>query len=205
MGGLGFLLVIFLYFACSLLLLIFAPRLKYKLLVLLAVLLIPSADAIYGRMKLKQMCEADGGIRVLKLPHEDIEGYMNNYDEPDDYAVKNGMFKFSESEERNGVCTRASIKNGELIYEKGVKPISKYKDIGWKTFKLDDAFEYADSIVETYPEEEILVRFRTYFFRGGWAESFLGGFADAGPDWVHCTGQKLEPRELLLTLKTGGK
>ena len=204
MGGLGFLLVIFLYIIVSAALVKKAPTLKYKIVVLLAVLLIPTADAIYGRIKLNQMCEADGGLRIYKQPHN-IEGYMTDFDQADDYAVKKGIFKFSESEEHLGVCTRVSMQNGELVYEKDVKPISKYKPHFGKFVTLDGSYFYRDSIVETYPEGEVVARDRAYFFKGGWAERFLGGFADAGPDWVHCEKFSLDYMELLLTLKAGDK
>jgi hypothetical protein len=204
MGGIGFLSVIFLYIVGSVALVANTPTLKYKILVLLAVLLTPSADAIYGRFKLNQLCESDGGLRVYKQPHN-MEGYMTDNDLADDYAVKKGVFKFSESEEKNGVSTRVSMQNGELIYEKNVKPISKYKPHFGKFVKLDDAYYYQDSIVETYPEGEVIARDRLYLFKGGWAERFLGGFADAGPGWVKCEKGRLDYMELLLTLKAGDK
>lgn len=204
MGGIGFLLVIILYIVGSAALVAKAPTLKYKIVVLLAVLLIPKADAIYGRMKLDQMCEADGGLKIFKQPHN-IEGYMTDFDQANDYDVKNGKFKFSESEAKYGRCNRVSMQNGELVYEKDVAPISKYKN-GWgETVKLDDAYEYTDAIIETYPEGEVVTRFRGYSFRGGWAERFLGSFADAGPDRVRCERRGLDPYELLLTLKAGDK
>lgn len=204
MGGIGFLLVIFLYIVGSVALVAKAPTLKYKIVALLAVLLIPTADAIYGRIKLHQMCEAEGGLRIYKQPHN-IEGYMTDYDLADDFAVRKGTFKFSESEERNGVSTRVSMQNGELVYEKDVKPISKYKPHFGKFVSLDDSYFYRDSIVETYPEGEVVARDRAYFFKGGWAERFLGSFADAGPDWIRCEKPSLDYMELLLTLKAGDK
>lgn len=204
MGGIGFLLVIILYFFGSAALVAHVPTLKYKIVALLAVLLIPSADAIYGRIKLNQLCEADGGLKIFKQPHS-IEGYMTSNEHVDDYLVKKGVFKFSESEEHHGVSTRVSMQNGELLYEKDVKPISKYKPHFGEFVTLDDSYFYRDSIVETYPEGEIIARDRLYSFKGGWAERFLGGFADAGPDTVKCNKGRLLPTELLLKLKAGDK
>lgn len=204
MGGIGFLLVIILYIVGSAALVAKAPTLKYKIVVLLAVLLIPTADAVYGRMKLNQMCKADGGLKVYKQPH-DMEGYMTSNEHVDDYLVKNGVFKFSESEAKHGVCTRVFMQNGELVYEKDVKPISKYKPHFGKFVTLNNSYFYQDSIVETYPEGEVAARDRAYFYKGGWAERFLGSFADAGPGWVHCEKRRLDYMELLLTLKAGDK
>lgn len=204
MGGIGFLLVIILYFFGSAALVAHVPTLKYKIVVLLAVLLVPTADAIYGRIKLNQMCEADGGLKVYKQPH-DMEGYMTSNEHADDYLVKNGVFKFSESEENHGLSTRVSMQNGELMYEKDVKPISKYKTYLGDSVRLDNSYGYADSYVETYPEDEIIARDRAYYFKGGWAERFLGSFADAGSSSVGCERPILLPQELLLTLKAGDK
>ncbi len=203
MGGLGFLLVIFVYLLASLALVVFTPTLNYKALVLLAVVLIPSADAIYGRIKLNQMCKADGGLRVYKQPHN-IEGYMRQF-RPDETAVKNGLFKFSESEVRKGGFNRVSMQNGELVYEEVVKAISQYKAYLGNAVQLDSFYGYQDSVVETYPEGEVVARDREYFYRGGWAKRFLGSFADAGSSSVGCERHKLLPRELLLTLKAGDK
>lgn len=204
MGGIGFLLVIFLYIVVSIALVAKAPTLKYKIVVLLAVLLIPTADAIYGRIKLNQLCEADGGLKIFKQPHS-IEGYMTSNEHVDDYLVKKGVFKFSESEEQQGVSTHVSMQNGELVYEKDVKPISKYKTYLGDSVQLDNAYGYQDSVVETYPEGEVVVRDREYFFRGGWAERFLGSFADAGPSSVGCERHKLLPQELIMTIKKSGE
>ena len=39
------------------------PRAMWmKALLLLAFILIPTADAVYGRIKLKQLCEKEGGL-----------------------------------------------------------------------------------------------------------------------------------------------
>ena len=97
------------------------------------------------------------------------------------------------------------MQNGELEYEKNVKPISQYKAFLGNVVQLDSSYGYQDSSVETYPEGEVVARDRAYFFRGGWAERFLGGFADAGSSSVGCEKDKLLPRELLLTLKAGDK
>jgi len=203
MGGLGFLLVIFVYIFVTFALVILTPTLKFKALVLLSALLIPSADAIYGRIKLNQMCKADGGLRIYKQPH-DIEGYMSEFI-PDETAVKNRFFTFSEAEVSKGVFNRSSMQNGTLIHEKNVKPRSRYKAYLGNVVQLNSSYGYQDSVVETYPEGEVVARDRLYLFWSGWAERFLDGFADAGPSWVKCNKARLLPRELLLTLKSGDK
>lgn len=202
MGGLGFLLVIFVYLLGSVALVVFTPTLKYKALMLLAVVLIPSADAIYGRMKLNQMCKADGVLRVYSVAHN-VEGYMNQWAEPDVYAVEHEVFKFAESKARLGVCDRVSMQEGKLVYEKNVPPISKYKaylsDGG--DISSDKLYWRQEAIVETYPEGKVIAEIVRIGFRGGWAERFLGNFSDAGSSSVLCKEkQDLDPRKLLLEI-----
>lgn len=205
MGGIGFLLVIFIYIAGSRALVAKASTLKYKIVALLAILLIPTADAIYGRIKLHQMCEADGGLKVYQVAH-DVEGYMNGWAEPDKYVVEDRGYKFAESKEKYGVCNRISMQDGQLVIEKDVKPKSKYKAYIAGQVTLNKSYWYRDAIIETYPEGEVMVRDRMYSFKGGWAERFLGGFSDAGADTVRCEMRGLNPQELVLNyLKTGDK
>ena len=202
MGGIGFLLVIFLYIVVLVSLVAKAPTLKYKILVLLAVLLIPTADAIYGRIKLHQMCKADGGLKIYKVAHN-VEGFMDQWAEPDKYVVEHKGYKFAESKEEYGLCNRVSMQNGELVFEKNVKPKSKYKaylsdgsDIG-----SDKLYWRQEAVVETYPEGEVIAEIVRIGFRGGWAERFLGSFSDAGSSSVLCKEtQDLDPRKLLLQI-----
>ena len=65
MGGLGILFVIVFYLAISLLLVIQVKPILAKLAIFLIAVLLPTADAVYGRYKLKQMCEAEGGGKNL--------------------------------------------------------------------------------------------------------------------------------------------
>lgn len=205
MGGLGFLLVIILYIAGSVAMVAKAPTLKSKIVVLLAVLLIPTADAIYGRIKLNQMCESDGRLKVYQVAHN-VEGYMNGWAEPDKFTVEHQGYKFEESKEVHGVCNRVSMQNGELVYEKNVKPQSKYKVYLAQRVTLNDDYWYQDDVIETYPEGKQLLRYRVIAFNGGWAEKFLGSFSDAGANSVFCEKRWPEERDLIkMVLKTGSK
>lgn len=205
MGGLGFLLVIFLYIVVLVALVVKAPTLKYKIVVLLAVLLIPTADAIYGRMKLNQMCEAEGGLKIYQVAHN-VEGYMDNWAEPTKFAVEHQGYKFAESKQRLGVCDRVSMQNGELVYEKNVTPTSKYFARYDTKDTAEPSFWYKDTIVETYPEGEVLARNRIFIFNGGWAERFMAGFGGDSRISVTCQVPSLSTTELVkLVLKTGDK
>jgi hypothetical protein len=206
MGGIAFLLVIFLYFVISVALVAKAPTLNYKIVALLAVLLIPTADAIYGRIKLNQMCKADGGLKVYQVAHN-VEGYMDNWAEPTKFAVEHQGYKFSESKQRLGVCDRVSMQNGELVYEKNVTPISKYFARHDTEGTANPSYWYDDTIVESYPEGKVLARNRIYIFDGGWAERFMAGFGGDSRAPVACEGARnFSTTELVeLVLKRGDK
>jgi hypothetical protein len=44
---------------------------------------------------------------------------------------------------------------------------------------------------------EVISRYRQYGFKGGWAERFLGGFADSGAQGVGCPLSKADHYEFL--------
>ena len=205
MGGIGFLLVIILYIVGSAALVAKAPTLKYKIVALLAVLLIPTADAVYGRYKLNQMCKAEGGLRVYQVVHN-VEGFMDNWAEPNKYAVEHQGYKFTESKERLGVCDRVSMQDGQLVFEKNVTPKSKYSARYDTKNTVDPSFWYQDTIVETYPQSEVMARNRVFIFNGGWAERFMAGFGGDSRISVTCDVPNLSTTELIkLALKTGDK
>lgn len=203
MGGIGFLLVIFLYIVVSVKLVAKAPTLKYKIVALLAVLLIPSADAIYGRIKLHQMCEADGGLRIFKVEHN-VEGVLSD-GVLDDFAIKNSEYKFSEAEVRKGIFNRLSLQNGKLVLEENVQPRSKYKSYITTPSKINKLYWRQDAIIETYPESEVMVRDTLFGFRGGWVERFIARFAGANEITVVCNKHGLSSQQLLIKYLKGDK
>jgi len=62
MGGLAVLLLLGFYLWGAYKIVRLAKPRWAKALVILVVILIPTADAVYGRIKLRQMCEAEGGL-----------------------------------------------------------------------------------------------------------------------------------------------
>lgn len=176
MGGIGFLLVIILYIVGSAALVAKAPTLKYKIVALLAVLLIPSADAIYGRTKLNQMCAAEGGLKVYRVA-QGVEGFMAS--STDEFMLNKYGFQFSEGESSPRKYYRFSKQNDSIVIEENVTPKSKYRL--FQTYGDDKSvYRRSQYSIEDISSGEVLATDIRLTFKGGWAERFLARFSDAG-------------------------
>lgn len=76
MGGLLVLVLIGLYVWGAYKIVRRTPPIWAKALVVIAAVLIPTADAVYGRYKLKQICAAEGGLRIYRVV-EGVAGFDN--------------------------------------------------------------------------------------------------------------------------------
>lgn len=164
MGGIGFLLVIILYVVGSAALVAHVPTLKYKLVALLTVLLIPTADAVYGRYKLKQMCAVEAGLKVYKVAHG-VEGFMR--DSADEYWIKKYGYQFTEGKNSLNYY-RFSKQNGQIIREDNVTPKSKYRLR--KSYDDTSVYRRSQLLIEDIATGEILATDTMLTFEGG-----LGG------------------------------
>lgn len=178
MGGLAVLFLLAVYFVITVVLLIKVKGLPYKALALVVMLLIPTADAIYGRYKLKQMCAAEGGLKVYRVA-EHVEGF-SDVDSVSDYWVKEQGYQFIENLPTNGSSTRYSRQNDQIILEEKVTPKSQYsvdlKKLGW----INDTFMKNQYFVGATATGEILATDTQIAFNGGWAERLIAMFSDAG-------------------------
>jgi len=183
MGGLAVLFLIGLYFVLTVLAIVKAKPVWAKGLVLLTALLIPTADAVYGRYKLRQMCQAEAGLKVYRAA-AGVEGFMGYPDKG--YLSKYG-FKYVEQCDYPvlGHCYRFSYQNNYLIREQDVMPKSKYRFRDVRDYEMpnyDDTSIYKRSkfLIEDIATGEVLATDTRLTFEGGWAERFLAQFSDAG-------------------------
>lgn len=200
MGGLGALFVIGLYIFLAIKVFKSAKTTSAKAIAVLLILLIPTADAIYGRIKLQQMCKAEGGLKVYRVA-EHVEGFMA--DTAGEDWVRQYGFQFSEGSSSPKIYYRFSMVNGKFTIEENVESKSKFKvklttldNIGvlyWRQF-------YS---IETIPSGEVLATETQIGFRGGWAERLIATFSDAGIGAVAlCNSAGLDHKKLILaTLK----
>lgn len=183
MGGLGFLLVIALYIAGANFVVKRVPTRWGKALVVLVFVLIPTADALYGRyVKLPELCK-DAGVTVFKKASKE-GGLMTWSPSPDAHWINAIGIAFVEGTVGPyGSSARISMVDGKPVLELSVIPKSRYRMS--EQVRLNSPFGdnyVGDEIrIEDRISGEILSQYREYGFNGGWAERFLGHFAGSGP------------------------
>lgn len=174
MGGLAVLFLLGLYFVLTIVAIVKTKPVWAKGLVLLVALLIPTADAVYGRIKLKQMCAAEAGLKVYRVA-EHVEGFMG-------YASEEMITKYGYQfvEEKNSPnYYRFSKQNGRIIREDNVTPKSKYRLL--QTHGDDKSvYRHGQYLIEEIATGKVLATDTQLTFKGGWAERFLAQFSDAG-------------------------
>jgi len=204
MGGLAVLFLLGLYFVLSVIAVVKVKPLWAKGLVLLVALLLPTADAVYGRHKLKQMCAAEGGLKVYRVA-ENVEGFMASA--ADDYYIKTYGYQFVEAERSKGKYYRVSQQGEDIVIEENVVPLSKFmRHISpLKTYK--EFYWIQKFTIGTFPDGEALAEDTQISFEGGWAERFLGQFSGAGAGAVaSCANRRFETEKLTTTiLKPSGE
>lgn len=179
MGGLGVLVMVGLYLFISYKIVKYAKRAWLKAAVLIVMLLIPTADAIYGRIKLKHMCEAEAGLKVYRVVHH-VKGFMAGT-AFSDYWVKEHGYQFSEDRPLHGTTTtRYTLKNdGKIEVEKNVLPKSQYR-LRFEQFGEKKTYGHTRYFIEDITTGEILATDTQVTYHGGWAERFLAMLSDAG-------------------------
>lgn len=145
-----------------------------KALVVIVAILLPTVDAVYGRIKLKQMCEAEGGLHVYRVV-EGVEGFDTPSGPPfDEWIVKYG-YRFVEGKELNGKPSRLSLRSdGQIVREIGITPVSEYiyeRDKG----NSGDVFDRSGVHIRVRSTDEILSRDVNINYAGGWFERFVNG------------------------------
>ncbi|MEO8628243.1 MAG: hypothetical protein ABI612_09100 [Betaproteobacteria bacterium] len=144
-----------------------------KLVTLLVLILIPSADGIYGRIKLKQMCEAQGGLKILR-PVEGAKGFRDQHFRPEKEWITKYGYQFIEGRGPDGRPARVSRQaDGTITTEHDVIPISEYAseeeagDLGW-------GYRYGEYRIINIQTNEKLGVFKTFTYDGGWIERAIG-------------------------------
>lgn len=174
MGGLAVLFFLGLYFVLTVTVIVKAKPLWAKGLVLLAALLIPTADAVYGRYKLKQMCAAEAGLKVYRVA-ENVKGFMDS--STDEATLKKYNFQFTEGGNPSRYY-RFSKQDNQVVIEENVAPISQYRLR--KSYEDKNIYRRSQFLIEDIATGEILATDTRLAFKGGWAERFLAQFSDAG-------------------------
>lgn len=223
MGGLGFFIAISMYIVLAVLVVWRTPKAWGKALAVAAAILLPTADAWWGRyVTLPELCK-DAGLKVFKKPIKQqglmysgavhrqdkvLLGKSGYYDIRVEYwggedEIRLYDLGFVESlPQQDGTCERLSVIDGKVIRESKVTPKSKYVFGGWNEIPtaFGKNFGGSEMRIEDRQTGEVISRYRKYGFRGGWAERFLGGFADGGSQGVGCTSSAVD--EYTIQLQT---
>lgn len=123
MSGIGILFCILIYIVLALLIISKAKTMHVKIIVLILAVLLPTADAVYGRYKLKQMCAAEAGLKVYRVA-ESVKGFMARTATED--LLKKYGYQFMEGGYPNHFY-RFSLIDSEVLIEENVVPRSQYE------------------------------------------------------------------------------
>ena len=177
MGGLAALFFIGLYISVAYWAFKRFERSSLRWLVLAVAVLIPSGDAVVGRLYLKHLCAQEGGLKVYRVVKH-VDGFMDDYG---DYWVKEGKYNFSEQLSVGGKSVmRYSRQNGKIVREDNVLPMSRY-GVGLKNIgSVRDRYLRNVFLVQSIPNGGILATDTQIAFNGGWAERFIALFSDSG-------------------------
>jgi len=195
-GGLSILAVVGLYLAAAIWIIVKSPG-WWRLVALLAAVMIPMADALWGRnVTLPRLCK-DAGLKVYAKASKD--GGLLFDGAADDYYIVNYGFPFVEGQDAAGTYYRFSRVEGQgrTLFERSVQPKAKYVSRSVhltpsRTF-VGTAYTVVDRASGT-----LLGELATFSYLGGWAERSLGSFSDSGSGYAGGCDVKPFTRERLL-------
>lgn len=145
-----------------------------KALIVVTAVLIPTADAVYGRIKLKQMCEAEGGLHIYRVV-EGVEGFDDPESRPTEGWLTKHGYRFVEGREPSGKRSRLSLNpDGTILREVDITPKSNFQyDMALGNPR--DIYVRIEQSVRVSNSGEILGRSVNISYAGGWFERFVNG------------------------------
>lgn len=184
MGGLLILFLAGLYFWVAYLIVRRVPKVWGKALAVVVAVLIPTADAVYGRIKLKHLCETQGGMKIFKTV-EGVEG-VRSFLGADEYLLKEGRYRFVEGAEGSSGMVRSSVSSdGTVTKEKNVLAKSLFS-LEYEPANSTGWFRKSAHLVKELASGEILGSDTNIVFMGGWVERFVGGLYGGGSGVREC-------------------
>jgi len=177
--GLVILLIIVAYVAIAVVVVRAIKSRKWKVAAAVAAILIPMADAVIGRLHLHYLCETQAGVRVFKVVQE-VDGFFDARLRPHpEWIVKHG-YQFVEGKNYDGKPMRISLTTqNTLLEERNVIPRSRYR-FEYSSDRSSLGFGRVEWTIRDIQSAEVLARYVTFAYVGGWAERLLGAFTDSG-------------------------
>jgi hypothetical protein len=145
-----------------------------KVFIIVAAILVPTADAVYGRIKLKQMCEAEGGLHIYRVV-ERVEGFDDPSMVPYEEWISKYGYRVVEGQEIGGKPSRlVQQADGKIVREVGITPTTQYI---YETEKGNsrNTFDRDGSHIRIRSTGEVLSREVNISYAGGWFERFVAG------------------------------
>ena len=188
MGGLAILLIVTGYLALAVWLLVIVPW-RWKPALLLAAVLVPSADSLWAHyVTMPRVCK-DAGLKVYKKA--DKAGGLRLSTADESWVTKHG-FPFVEGEYVPGKYYRISKQGDRIVREEEVQPKARYLS---DSPSISPARGIRGTLyrVQDLSNGEVVAEFVSYGYGGGWAERFLASFTGAGPGPIFQVGCGVGP------------
>lgn len=182
MGGLLVLLLVGVYVWLASKLLLRARGVLLRVAIGIAALLIPTADAVYGRIQLQEFCDARGGVRIFRTV-EDVDGLFSNL--LDESLIRRFGYTYVETPDRRvGTYVRyVRQMSGQIEKEKALDLRSKY-ELRFASGNPQDNYMIDAITVVSRDTNEVLGEVLLYNYSGGWVERLVAnvfaGRATAG-------------------------
>ncbi len=187
MGGLLVLVLVGLYLWIAYVAVRKVPKVWGKALALVVVVLIPTADAVYGRLKLKHLCETEGGMKIIKAV-EGVEGFDVDSSSPTSEWLTKYGYQFVEGTSLGGKPMRLRRgSEGKILEEQNIVPQSRYR-YEYSGGDFGAGYALAEYRIRDVQTNEILARNKNISYEGGWVERLIAriyaakGYAGACQD-----------------------
>mgnify|MGYP000147736909 CR=1 FL=1 len=168
-----------------------------KALVIVIALLIPTADAVYGRHKLKRLCAQEGGPHIYRVV-EGVKGFESPSILLDKSWLGIGKYQFVEGEEYPGKYSRLSLRpDGTYLREVDISPQSEYAH-KYIPGKIKDIYSKSEQRVYVRATGEVLGRYVNISYAGGWVERAINGLYAARGNSGICERRIMHREEFIL-------
>ncbi len=186
MGGLLILALIIGYCYLVVFLIKKAPTVLKAPIIIGAILLV-TADGIYGRYKLKKMCEAEGGVHIYETV-DNVEGF--EIEDSKLWMIEtNNTYQYIE-ELRNtssGKVDRLSFTDGKYYLERDVNSKSRYLVKTSHPVNTLKHYEILSDLIIDKKDNHILADRVYIFYYGGWATRFISSLYASTPSGKGCS------------------
>jgi len=204
MAGL-FLLVLFGLYAWAVTALLRRTSLLWtKVAIVVAAVLLPTADGYYGRIQLDRMCAKDGGLKIHRTVKDVLGFYSSIVDgsELDKYGFQfvetsdSGYRLFRYTRNQSGQVSRENVSQLRSLFEYRVVQ-GDTRDI-----YLKDSFQ-----VIVRESGEVLGEVVNFAYAGGWIERFAAGLVAGRGNAGRCNAgypERIREQLIKTILRPGG-